>query len=35
MEAVTVVRRHRQGAVALGTPTVRQPLPDVRPDQVA
>jgi hypothetical protein len=35
MEAVTVVRRHRQGTVALGMPKVRQPLPDVRPDRVA
>ncbi|MFI6994679.1 hypothetical protein [Nonomuraea wenchangensis] len=35
MEAVTIVRRHRQGIVTLGMPTVRQPLPDVRPDRSA
>jgi hypothetical protein len=35
MEAVAVVRRHRQGAVALDMPKVRQPLPNVRPERVA
>ncbi len=29
-EAITVVRRHR--ATTLGMPRVRQPLPDIRPE---
>lgn len=35
LDAVAVVRRHRQGVVALGMPRTRQPLPDLRPDQTA
>jgi hypothetical protein len=32
-QAVATVRRHR--SVMVGTPRVRQPLPDIRPDRSA
>jgi integrase len=35
LEAVSVVRKHRQGVVGLGLPRVRQPLPDLRPERTA
>ncbi|WP_232235995.1 hypothetical protein [Nocardia sp. BMG51109] len=34
-EAVGVVRRARNSVVGLGLPSVRQPLPDIRPDRSA
>ncbi|MEU1128370.1 transposase [Streptomyces sp. NPDC005900] len=35
LEAVTIVRRARNGVVGLGLPRIRQPLPDVRPERPA
>ncbi|WP_264934699.1 site-specific integrase [Streptomyces sp. A012304] len=35
LEAVTIVRRARNGLVGLGLPRIRQPLPDVRPERPA
>ena len=34
-EAVSVVRRARNGVVRLNMPSIRQPLPTVRPDRTA
>ncbi|WP_405167165.1 site-specific integrase [Nocardia sp. NBC_01499] len=34
-EAIGVVRRARNRVVGLGTPRIRQPLPDIRPDRSA
>ena len=35
LDAVAVVRRHRQNVVGLGLPAVRQPLPSIRTEQTA
>lgn len=34
-QAVTTVRRARNGVVGLGLPRIRQPLPDIRPERTA
>ncbi|MFI0446641.1 hypothetical protein [Actinomadura sp. 6N118] len=35
LDTVTVVRRHRNSTVGLGTPRVRSPRPDLQPERIA